>query len=137
MALSPQERYAIAFVGKSPASSGIYADSVHFWLQSSFPDHNERDNTSLIFSWRLPRLQEDAPASTTGSYLYGYCYFCQQKNPNIRRGYAQRSLAIVTKHSQLAGLFTKLVNLLGETYFRDRGGGSPAVETAMYNICRW
>lgn len=54
----------------------------------------------------------------------------------IRRGYAQRSLAIITKHPGYTGLFEKLVSILGPMYFRTPAG-SACVEAAVYNICRW
>lgn len=144
--------------------------------QSSFPDHNEKGESTLTFSWRIPRLRPKLPTSgqsrqfslpssmllegraraagtglrgnektaaeeQTGArsetHLCGYCYFLQERNKNIRRGFAQRSLVIITRQQHLSGLFTRLADILGPMYFATQWGESATVETAVHNICRW
>lgn len=104
--------------------------------QSSFPDHTEKGNSSLAFSWRIPRIADDD--TPTNEILYGYVYFSQEKDASIRRGYAQRSIVIVTKNSALSGLYTKMVNILGPMYFNAKPGyAASVVETAIHNIYKW
>lgn len=114
-------------------------------LQSSFPDHTEKGNSTTTFSWKIPRLNEDGSTSRTSTLshqdqLHGFVYFSQEKNTSIRRGYSQRSLAIITKIPSLSGFYTKLVNLLGPLYFgaaTKPGYASSVVERALQNIYKW
>ncbi|KAK9894899.1 DUF1630-domain-containing protein [Cystobasidium minutum MCA 4210] len=115
---------------------------------SSFPDHTEKGNSSLTFNWRIPRLQSDIGSANIGGntsrttpiseILHGYVYFSQQKDTSIRRGYAQRSIVIITHHPEWNGLFTKMVNILGPMYFDAKPGhAASVVETAIHNIYKW
>ncbi|KAI8915255.1 hypothetical protein DFJ77DRAFT_430348 [Powellomyces hirtus] len=94
------------------------------------------------------------PVDTDG-HTYGYVFFRQQKDPQIRRGYFQKSLVILSPHPW-PGLFLKLVGLLGPKYMdalcqdrrivaasSDLSSSSPAsaakalLETACFNIAAW
>lgn len=107
---------------------------------SSFPDHTEKGNSSLTFSWRIPRIRDDngSHPRPTHEMLYGYVYFSQEKDASIRRGYAQRSIAIVTQNPALSGLYTRMVNILGPMYFQAKPGHAASiVETAIRNLYKW
>lgn len=104
-----------------------------------------------MFSWRIPRLQPDSNGTSstnndngntksipTPDVLHGYVYFSQQKDTTIRRGYAQRSIVIVTRNTDLIGLYTKMINILGPMYFDAAPGhAASVVETAVHNIYKW
>ncbi|TPX71120.1 hypothetical protein SpCBS45565_g01383 [Spizellomyces sp. 'palustris'] len=90
------------------------------------------------------------PVDTDG-FTYGYVFFRQQKDTEIRRGYFQKSLVILTPHPW-PGLFVHLISELGPRYMdalvedRQKAGSDLSVtssaaktllETASFSIAAW
>ncbi|TKA50564.1 hypothetical protein B0A53_06055 [Rhodotorula sp. CCFEE 5036] len=109
------------------------------------------------YSWRIPLTDNDA---TGTSALYGYTWFVREHDSRLRRGYAQKSLVLITHLASLSGLFSALMEILGPLHFKhaaqqqqqQRRGGEGAgeegsatmatrmggmVETACRNIASW
>ena len=82
---------------------------------------------------------EPAPASETPvtsrstSYIYGYTFFRQKRDPSLRRGYFQKSLVILT-HLPYVALFSELVGQLGTHFFEH---GLPVLETFVREVIAW
>ncbi|PWN29580.1 DUF1630-domain-containing protein [Jaminaea rosea] len=81
-----------------------------------------------------------APASSTkisnsssSSYIYGYVFFRQKRDPAIRRGYFQKSLVILS-HLPYVALFTDIVTKLGPLYFEH---GDPILEAFSGAVTKW
>ncbi|KAF8311959.1 hypothetical protein DL93DRAFT_1352348 [Clavulina sp. PMI_390] len=70
---------------------------------------------------------------TKDGFLYGYALFHQRRDASSKRGYLQRSVVILSQHAYPA-LFIACLAELGPMYF---ARGSPALETACYNIASW
>ncbi|KNZ49622.1 uncharacterized protein VP01_489g3 [Puccinia sorghi] len=111
---------------------------------SSFPDCAK--SGSLIFSWRIPgssshqthhfntSTQPPHKQLSPASDLCGYVYFVQERDPNVLRGYNQRSLVLITHLPDYVGLFSTLIARLGPLYSSQ---GSKCLETALQDIISW
>ncbi|KAJ3254899.1 hypothetical protein HK104_007184, partial [Borealophlyctis nickersoniae] len=62
----------------------------------------------------LPNPGAGLPVDTDG-YTYGYVFFRQKRDVEIRRGFFQKSLVVLTPHPW-PGLFLHLVKILGPKY---------------------
>ncbi|GAA5989022.1 hypothetical protein JCM10908_006273 [Rhodotorula pacifica] len=99
---------------------------------------------------RLPLASEQEEEGGGGS-LYGYVWFVREQDSRLRRGYAQRSLVLITHLPSLSGLFSSLMQILGPLHFKHAqqragnggtggtggGAGGGMVETACRNIASW
>ena len=106
---------------------------------SSFPDSSASqipETSFTSFSWRISRTRS-AKISSGDGYLYGYALFMQQKNEEFRRNYQQRSLVLITHRSDLCGLFSTMMNLLGPLHTKSDAQAATIVEVALANIARW
>lgn len=72
-------------------------------------------------------------SSTSSSYLYGYTFFRQKRDPTIRRGYFQKSVVILT-HLPYVGLFGEIVSKLAPLYFEH---GEPILEAFGNAVSKW
>ncbi|SPO20108.1 uncharacterized protein UTRI_00503_B [Ustilago trichophora] len=71
--------------------------------------------------------------STSSSYIYGYVFFRQKRDPTNRRGYFQKSVVILS-HLPLVGLFSEVVARLGPLYFEH---GMSMFEAFANDIMAW
>ncbi|KDQ13515.1 hypothetical protein BOTBODRAFT_133411 [Botryobasidium botryosum FD-172 SS1] len=108
--MSPEERQNVAF--------------------SSFPDSATFDTGSQSYSYRI--RMRDISSGNTG-FIYGYVMFLQKRDKSSKRGYLQRSVAILSYHP-FPSLFTSIINILGPLYFSH---GTPMLESACHNISNW
>lgn len=100
-----------------------------------------RQSVSRSVSWLRKRGAHDAHPvesvsarySRSTSYLYGYTYFLQRRDPSLRRGYFQKSLVILT-HLPYVGLFHQLIARLGPAFFEL---GAPVLESFVHDVVRW
>ncbi|CAG8473351.1 12061_t:CDS:2 [Funneliformis caledonium] len=103
---------------------------------SAFPDSNSFDVGDTVFNFRIrcsqSGLVSSGPTADAG-FLYGYVFFRQKKDSRIRRGYFQKSLVILSQYPYV-GLFSKMVSILGPTYF---DVGKPMLEAACHDIASW
>ncbi|KAI3649957.1 hypothetical protein MP228_005589 [Amoeboaphelidium protococcarum] len=74
---------------------------------ASFPDTSSALGDS-VFSFRV--RQED------GNFIHGYVMFRRERNSQIRRGYMQKSITVLS-HLPYPGLFLRVVSILGPLYF--------------------
>ncbi|KIO21720.1 hypothetical protein M407DRAFT_217683 [Tulasnella calospora MUT 4182] len=107
---------------------------------SSFPDGSLFETGVQCHSFRI----RDTVAPTTQStstitqrqsdgFLYGYSLFLQKRDPNIKRGYLQRSITMIS-HLPFPSLFAAAIAKLGAFYFSH---GITMLETACSNIASW
>lgn len=125
--------------------SSVEKEAIAF---SSFPDSNSYSNVGeTAFSFRMPsstwmtqiykgqrpfavqgkrrnrRFMLNDPPIVTDGYTYGFCYFVQQSDPDMRRGYFQKSLVLLTP-LPWPGLWLSLTKAIGrkvmDAYFADR-----------------
>ncbi|BGP26991.1 DUF1630 family protein [Rhodotorula toruloides] len=86
---------------------------------------------------RLPIIDGDAEGPGA---LHGFVWFVREKDHQLRRGFAQRSLVLISHIPHLIGLFSSLVSILGPLHFKHaQAGGTRGgmVETACHNIASW
>lgn len=74
-----------------------------------------------------------AANSTSSSYIYGYVFFRQKRDPTNRRGYFQKSVVILS-HLPLVGLFSEVVARLGPLYFEH---GMSMFEAFANDVMAW
>ncbi|KAH9520916.1 Protein dennd6a [Dermatophagoides farinae] len=67
------------------------------------------------------------------SYFYGFVYFRQVKDRNVRRGYFQKSLVILTWFPFIS-FYQRIMKILAPKYF---DFGLPSLEAAFGDINRW
>ncbi|KAJ2238353.1 hypothetical protein H4R99_000275 [Coemansia sp. RSA 1722] len=66
-------------------------------------------------------------------FLYGHVFFRQKRDPLMRRGGFQRSVAVIS-HLPFHGLFSRMVHMLGPLYF---DLGTAILEAAAHNVSSW
>lgn len=86
----------------------------------------------------LQRGQAEAPphtlaSSRSTSYIHGYTFFRQKRDPALRRGYFQKSLVILT-HLPHVALFSELAAQLGPLFFEH---GLPVLESFVREVTAW
>ncbi|EJU05013.1 DUF1630-domain-containing protein [Dacryopinax primogenitus] len=102
---------------------------------SAFPDSASFTTGSDSHSFRIrdpPSASHNHPPSIDG-YLYGFALFMQKRDPQMRRGYLQKSIVFLSHHPHVS-LFLETASKLGPAYFKH---GSPLLETACRNIAGW
>ncbi|CAO1618417.1 unnamed protein product [Sympodiomycopsis kandeliae] len=72
-------------------------------------------------------------SSSSSSYLYGYTYFRQRRDSQIRRGYFQKSVVILT-HLPYVSLFDEIISKLAPLYFEH---GQPILEAFANAVSKW
>ncbi|EPQ27383.1 uncharacterized protein PFL1_04922 [Pseudozyma flocculosa PF-1] len=78
-------------------------------------------------------LPKRTGTSTSSSYIYGYVFFRQKRDPTSRRGYFQKSVVILS-HLPFVGLFSEVVSRLGPLYFEH---GMAMFEAFANDIISW
>ncbi|KAK4046731.1 hypothetical protein OIV83_005836 [Microbotryomycetes sp. JL201] len=113
---------------------------------SSLPEGELPSSKVLTYSWRIPAdglrsstsdtcTQADSLPRGGDGFLHGFVYFAQEKDEQLRRGFSQRSLVLVSHLPSLPGLFESALAIIGPLYFKHKGGGM--VEAACHNIASW
>eukprot|EP00948_MAST-09A_sp_MAST-9A-sp1_P003294 g3294.t1 len=69
------------------------------------------------------------------AFEYGYVYFKRSPSDNIKRGYLQRSLVLISP-LPILHLFEKVATVLADTYF-NLGLGSNAIKAMFLDIGKW
>lgn len=95
--------------------------------------HIATTTNSSAPSSELNHSKRAAANSTSSSYIYGYVFFRQKRDPTNRRGYFQKSVVILS-HLPLVGLFSKVVSRLGPLYFEH---GMSMFEAFANDIMSW
>ncbi|TPX46522.1 hypothetical protein SeMB42_g03146 [Synchytrium endobioticum] len=81
------------------------------------------------------------------SFLHGYVFFRQQKDAEIRRGYFQKSLVLLTSHPW-PGLMLRLMSVIGPTFMdalvddrktkmRKMSAARALLDTACHDVASW
>ncbi|GAA5939766.1 uncharacterized protein JCM15063_005280 [Sporobolomyces koalae] len=86
------------------------------------------------------RLPEVNHAHEHDRALYGYVWFNQEQNSQLRRNYSQRSLVLLTHRPHLPGLFESVVEIVGPLHFlhaKQAGAKGGMVESACLNMAAW
>ncbi|KAL1137887.1 hypothetical protein AAG570_009583 [Ranatra chinensis] len=81
------------------------------------------------------RYNKAAPVSlqATPNYLYGFVYFRQVKDPNLPRGYFQKSVILLSR-LPFVNLFLEVCGKVAPRFFRC---GLSSLEEAWCNISKW
>ncbi|XP_077540592.1 protein DENND6B [Haemaphysalis longicornis] len=127
--LSEKERSSICYLAFPDSNSGCMGDTqFHFRIRQCALPQRPLCPALLAYNAAVaPALQAD-PA-----YFHGSVYFRQVKDPNVRRGYFQKSLVVLTR-LPLVGLFSRVLSLIAQEYFRT---GQPSLEAAVRNVASW
>jgi len=86
----------------------------------------------------MPETQKNAKNAKTTKrpvqrFMYGYVFFRQQKDDSIQRGYLQKSVLLISRHSYY-GLFKKVISTMGPMFFEF---GPALLEAAYQQCCSW
>ncbi|TKY90668.1 hypothetical protein EX895_000666 [Sporisorium graminicola] len=111
------------------ASSGSNASPSASYITTS----NSSSTTSSDINSTKRAAAAAAGNSTSSSYIYGYVFFRQKRDPTNRRGYFQKSVVILS-HLPLVGLFSEVVARLGPLYFEH---GMSMFEAFANDIMSW
>ncbi|KAJ3039424.1 Protein dennd6a [Rhizophlyctis rosea] len=92
----------------------------------------------------LPNSQGAGLPVDTDGYTYGYVFFRQKRDAEIRRGFFQKSLVVLSPHPW-PGLWTSLVGSLGRAYMdafiedrqNDTNTAKTLLEAACFDIAAW
>ncbi|KAJ1667919.1 hypothetical protein IW140_003453 [Coemansia sp. RSA 1813] len=100
---------------------------------SSMPDSTiyELYDSVYTFHFRVDPVRLGLPKDTV--FLYGHVFFRQKRDPLMRRGGFQRSVAIIS-HLPYHGLFSRMAHMLGPMYF---DLGTAILEAAAQNVSSW
>ncbi|KAJ2523702.1 hypothetical protein GGI11_001321, partial [Coemansia sp. RSA 2049] len=100
---------------------------------SSMPDSTiyELYDSVYTFHFRVDPVRLGLPKDTV--FLYGHVFFRQKRDPLMRRGGFQRSIAIIS-HLPYHGLFSRMAHMLGPMYF---DLGTAILEAAAQNVSSW
>nr|XP_037282198.1 protein DENND6A-like isoform X3 [Rhipicephalus microplus] len=127
--LSEKEKSSICYLAFPDSNSGCMGDTqFQFRIrQCALPQRPLCPALQAYNAAVAPALQAD-PA-----YFHGFVYFRQVKDSNVRRGYFQKSLVVLTR-LPLAGLFSRVLCLVAREYFRT---SLPSLEAALRNLESW
>ncbi|KAJ2546026.1 hypothetical protein EV175_005748, partial [Coemansia sp. RSA 1933] len=100
---------------------------------SSMPDSTiyELYDSVYTFHFRVDPVRLGLPKDRV--FLYGHVFFRQKRDPLMRRGGFQRSVAIIS-HLPFHGLFSRMAHMLGPMYF---DLGTAILEAAAQNVSLW
>ncbi|KAJ1986099.1 hypothetical protein GGI04_006216, partial [Coemansia thaxteri] len=100
---------------------------------SSMPDSTiyELYDSVYTFHFRVDPVRLGLPKDRV--FLYGHVFFRQKRDPLMRRGGFQRSIAIIS-HLPYHGLFSRMAYMLGPLYF---DLGTAILEAAAHNVTSW
>nr|XP_027206256.1 protein DENND6A-like [Dermatophagoides pteronyssinus] len=130
--LTEKEMSNICYLSFPDSNSGCMGDTqFHFRtkcctklakIRTKYDDYFKDYNSKC-----LSLLQVDK------SYFYGFVYFRQVKDRNVRRGYFQKSLVILTWFPFIS-FYQRIMKILAPKYF---DFGLPSLEAACGDINRW
>lgn len=88
----------------------------------SFPDSHSNTTGDTVFSFRFPRVTSAGGVlsdSIECVHLNGFVFNRVQRDKNIKRGYLQKSIVIITERSDLLlyTLFKNVIRIVGPVYF--------------------
>ncbi|KAJ2783971.1 hypothetical protein GGI15_002401 [Coemansia interrupta] len=100
---------------------------------SSMPDSTiyELYDSVYTFHFRVDPVRLGLPKDRI--FLYGHVFFRQKRDPLMRRGGFQRSVAVIS-HLPYHGLFSRMAHMLGPLYF---DLGTAILEAAAHNVASW
>jgi len=125
--LTAQEKLNICYLSFPDSNSGCTQDtSYHFRIKQQ--SLSALTPAQVQFSLHAPDFLNVDPR-----YLYGFVHFRQKKNPDLPRGYFQKSLVVLTV-LPLFGLFYHVVDTMAIQFF---DCGDVAVESACHCIDQW
>nr|SVE90405.1 EOG090X031T [Daphnia sinensis] len=143
--LSEQDKTSICYLAFPDSNSGCMGDTqFHFRIRqgSANVDGNNGSsqidysiNQSTFIYNNIDRYNQLCPPAfrTDSSYWWGFAYFRQVKDKNLRRGYFQKSLVIVTR-LPFVELFQELMAVIAPEFF-DKG--SICLEISAKEIDQW
>eukprot|EP01137_Pigoraptor_chileana_P010455 Opistho-2@60122 len=125
--------------GNEAGALAVPASSVSMGSNGGSP--STRPSTASVSSaTSAPSLQStlskammNTPSPVQGDVYYGYVFFRQVRDANLKRGYFQKSLVLLSPHP-FVGLFSRIVRLIAPEFFDN---GRPLLEAACRNISRW
>lgn len=139
--LSEQDKTSICYLAFPDSNSGCMGDTqFHFRIRQSSANVDGNNGSSQVdLSNPIPkahsRYNQLCPPAfrTDSSYWWGFAYFRQVKDKNLRRGYFQKSLVIVTR-LPFVELFQELMAVIAPEFF-DKG--SICLEISAKEIDQW
>lgn len=127
--LSDTEKSNVCYLAFPDSNSGCMGDTqYHFRIRCSGPGAG---GTSLKFS--SDHIGAPLVLTPDDSHYYGFVYFRQIKDSDIRRGYFQKSLVLLSRLPYVT-FFTYLIEKLAPDFFKN---GLPSLEAACHNINKW
>lgn len=125
-----QEVTNICYMAFPDSNSGCMGDTkFHMRLRMS-PDTNRLEKTNQFRCFNSdcpPVLKADQ------SHYWGFVYFRQKRDPNLPRGYFQKSFIIVTR-LPFFNLFYEMLTQLAQKYFNE---GEDVIKQASKQINEW
>lgn len=116
---------------------------------SIYLNQQKQSNTENLINLNCNAKYGVGLQSENDGFHYGYVFFRQQKDDEVRRGFFQKSLVLITPHPW-HGMFLKIVMILGPVVMNslvvDRRGRSSCkesvaaialMEAACFNIAAW
>ena len=102
----------------------------------SLPDANSGHNGDVQFAFRCRCSDFPLYASSPleNEYLYGDVFFRQIRNPNLSRGYFQKSIVIVSENPYSECLFRRCARIIGPLYFEF---GDEVLDAVCSSIDSW
>ncbi|KAI9557512.1 hypothetical protein GHT06_017340 [Daphnia sinensis] len=139
--LSEQDKTSICYLAFPDSNSGCMGDTqFHFRIRQGSANVDGNNGSSQVdLSNPIPkahlRYNQLCPPAfrTDSSYWWGFAYFRQVKDKNLRRGYFQKSLVIVTR-LPFVELFQELMAVIAPEFF-DKG--SICLEISAKEIDQW
>nr|SVE86019.1 EOG090X031T [Daphnia similis] len=129
--LSEQDKTSICYLAFPDSNSGCMGDTqFHFRIRQSSANIDGSNGSSQV---DLSNPLCPPAFRTDSSYWWGFAYFRQVKDKNLRRGYFQKSLVIVTR-LPFVELFQELMAVIAPEFF-DKG--SICLEISAKEIDQW
>ncbi|XP_029828190.2 protein DENND6B isoform X2 [Ixodes scapularis] len=127
--LSEKEKTSICYLAFPDSNSGCMGDTQFQFRIRQCPLPQRPLSPALVaYNAAVATALQVDPV-----YFHGYVYFRQVKDPNVRRGYLQKSLVVLTR-LPLVGLFSRVLSLVAQEYFRT---GHPSLEAACRSMDSW
>ncbi|CAG0892421.1 unnamed protein product [Darwinula stevensoni] len=124
--LTEEEKLNICYLAFPDSNSGQMGDSLfHFRIQAS-------SRRPLLAHVNYNRSCP-VPLQVNNSYFYGYVFFRQVKDRNLRRGYFQKSVVLISK-LPFVRLFYHILESVAPEFFE---GGEASLEAACHDIDSW
>jgi len=127
--LSDTEKSNICYLSFPDSNSGCMGDTqFHFRVRCSGPGAGGSGMHHTIDHHGAPLVLMPDPG-----YYYGFVYFRQVRDSDMRRGYFQKSVVVLTRLPYIT-FFSQVVQKIAPEYFTN---GVPSLEAACYNINQW